>query len=379
MSSNKDKQKVYRERKKAEMGDAAFKASEAAKRKARRNRPATAPATAPAPTPTPAPTERPDNITIPTINNNNNQLLLNVFFEKYKKRNNTATLANFKKNTWNPFLKIYSDIHNEEFDFDSINWAADDPTKIIEWIKNKYSNLNTQRTKITIMSTMLMMIKNQKKPAQIYKKEADKLQKQIEAITHKNLSTPKEKINLLKWAEIKNIWKDDRIHILDRVLMGLYTVIPPRRIEMGQLLTLTNTTKNLNKNLNYLVVDKNSNAKYIFMQKYKTINTYGKVKLVLSNKPDFVKLLQKYTICFDIKIGDPLFPTKKGNYHSNFSKLLLEVFERNTGKKISVDLLRHSFITDFLSKKRTVEQKKQIAKSLGHSTTTLDNYDRVDL
>ena len=32
MSSNKDKQKVYRERKKAEMGDAAFKASEAAKR-----------------------------------------------------------------------------------------------------------------------------------------------------------------------------------------------------------------------------------------------------------------------------------------------------------------------------------------------------------
>ena len=302
-----------------------------------------------------------------------------LFFEKYKKRNNTATLANFKKNTWNPFLKIYSDIHNEEFDFDSINWAADDPTKIIEWIKNKYSNLNTQRTKITIMSTMLMMIKNQKKPAQIYKKEADKLQKQIEAITHKNLSTPKEKLNLLKWTEIKNIWKDDRIHILDRVLMGLYTVIPPRRIEMGQLLTLTNTTKNLNKNLNYLVVHKNSNAKYIFMQKYKTINTYGKVKLVLSNKPDFVKLLQKYIICFDIKIGDPLFPTKKGNYHSNFSKLLSEVFERNTGKKISVDLLRHSFITDFLSKKRTVEQKKQIAKSLGHSTTTLDNYDRVDL
>ena len=373
--SSKDKQKAYRARKKAEMGDAAFKASEAAKRKARRNRPATAPA----PTPTPAPTERPDNITIPTINNNNNQLLLNVFFEKYKKKNNKAVLAAFKKNTWNPFLKIYSDIHNEEFDFDSINWAADDPTKIIEWIKNKYSNLNTQRTKITIMSTMLMMIKNQKKPAQIYKNEADKLQKQIEAITNKNLSTPKEKINLLKWPEIKNLWKDEKIHILDRVLMGLYTVIPPRRIEMGQLLTLTNTTKNLNKNLNYLVVDKNSNAKYIFMQRYKTINTYGKVKLVLSNKPDFVKLLQKYIICFDIKIGDPLFPTKKGNYHSNFSKLLSEVFERNTGKKISVDLLRHSFITDFLSKKRTVEQKKQIAKSLGHSTVTLDNYDRIDL
>ena len=162
MSSNKDKQKAYRERKKAEMGDAAFKAEQAAKRKARRNRPATAPTPAPTPPPEQAvPTERPNNMTIPTINIiNNHQQLLNNFFEEYKKKNTTATLAIFKKNTWNPFLKIYSDIHNEEFDFDSINWASDDPSKIIKWIKNKYSNLNTQRSKITVMATMLRMIKS---------------------------------------------------------------------------------------------------------------------------------------------------------------------------------------------------------------------------
>ena len=154
--------------------------------------------------------------------------------------------------------------------------------------------------------------------------------------------------------------------------MGIYTVIPPRRIEMAELLTLTTTSKDLDPNLNYLYIK--DKTIQIIMQKYKTHKFYGKTKITLSNKPEFVKLLKQYILENHIKNGDLVFEPQ-----SNFSKYLSNVFKQHTGKDISVNLLRHSFITNYLKTQRSLEQKKNIAKLLGHNTTTLEKYNRLDL
>ena len=364
--SNAERQRQYRERKRQEMGDAAYRAEQANKRKLRRsgvrfNRPAPAPAPEPQEPPEPEPAE-----------NNKCDTLFKGLYKQKKWKNPSLSKKQLLKNTWKPFLKLYRDIHGENYDCHDLSWIIDNPQNVINFIKNKYKNLNTQRTKLTLIGAVLEEVKKYSKYAKIYKHEAYLLNQKIEGVTDKNLTTDKEKKNIMKWTDIKILWKDENINLNDRILMGIYTVIPPRRIEMAELLTLTNTSKDLDPNLNYLYIK--GNTSQIIMQKYKTHKFYGKTKITISNKLEFVKLLKQYILENHIKPGDRVFKSQ-----SNFSKYLSNTFKQHTGKDISVNILRHSFITDYLSKPRSIEDRKHIAKLLGHNISTLDKYNRIDL
>ena len=53
-------------------------------------------------------------------------------------------------------------------------------------------------------------------------------------------------------------------------------------------------------------------------------------------------------------------------------------FENITGKRASVDMLRHAKITDFLKSQRTVKEKDDLARQMAHSRQVQDLYLRVD-
>ena len=69
-----------------------------------------------------------------------------------------------------------------------------------------------------------------------------------------------------------------------RALIALYTLIPPRRIQDMQLLTITNTEVNTNPNLNYLVVKRGIPTKLIFNE-YKQCKY--KHKLTMMNTDEY--------------------------------------------------------------------------------------------
>ena len=298
--------------------------------------------------------------------------LFEKLYKKKKKKNKTLTKEQLLRNTWKPFLKLFKDIHGKIYDCADLSWIIDDTDKVINFIKTKYKNLNTQRTKITMIGAILEEVKTYSEYAKIYKHQAYLLNQEIEKINDRNLLTDKEKKSIMKWTDIKNLWKDDSIPLNDRILMGIYTVIPPRRIEMADLLTLTATSKDLNSNLNYLYIK--GNTAQIIMNKFKTHKFYGKTKISISNKPEFVKLLKQYILENNIKNGDRVFKKQ-----SNFSKYLSNTFKRHIGKDISVNILRHAFITDYLSKSRSIKEKKDISKLLAHNIATLEKYNRLDL
>lgn len=364
--SNAERQKAYRERKRQQQGDAVYRAEQANKRKLRRNGVRFArQAPAPAPEPQEPPEQEP-------AEDNKCDTLFEKLFKKKVKKNKTLTRENLLKNLWKPFLKLYKDIHGEVYDCYDLSWVIDDPQSVINFIKTKYKNLNSQRTKLTMIGAVLQEVKTYSKYAKIYKHQAYILNQEIEGVTDKNLTTDKEKKNIMKWTDIKNLWKDENINLNDRILMGIYTVIPPRRIEMAELLTYTKTSKNLDSNKNYLYIK--GNTANLLMQKYKTSKFYGKTNIELSNKPEFVKLLKQYISKNNIKSGDLVFKKQ-----TNFSKYLSDTFKRHIGKDISVNILRHSFITNYLSKPRSLEHKKITAKLLGHNINTLEKYNRLDL
>ena len=80
-----------------------------------------------------------------------------------------------------------------------------------------------------------------------------------------------------------------------------------------------------------------------------------------------------------IKIGSPVFGPAKGGYYSNFSQVITAKFKKYTGRALTANLLRHSFITDFLSKKRTTAEKKETALQMGHNIGSQGQYLRIDL
>ena len=58
--------------------------------------------------------------------------------------------------------------------------------------------------------------------------------------------------------------------------------------------------------------------------------------------------------------------------------MLQTLFNKYTGKKISVNLLRHSFITDTRKSQLSVSDKKDIARQMGHSVGMADKYEKFE-
>ena len=141
-----------------------------------------------------------------------------------------------------------------------------------------------------------------------------------------------------------------------------------------QFLTITDTEVNPNNNLNYLVVKRGIPTKLIFNE-YKTKQIYGIQSFDIErNLADVLKPYIK-----DKKPGDPVFNTKNNKHIKNFSEYLTNIFKKYTGKAITVNLIRHAFVSDFLKKNTSIADRKAISTKMSHSITTQGFYNRIDL
>lgn len=151
-------------------------------------------------------------------------------------------------------------------------------------------------------------------------------------------------------------------------------MLPPRRVEDISLLTLTNDEDNLLNKLNYVVIKDGVPTKLVYFR-FKTDKTYGKHEVMIP--ANLKNVLTKYINARELKSGDPLFGTRRNTYYKNFSGNVSDAFSKYTKKKLTANVLRHSFISDFLRTKRSTAQKRKIALDMGHSTATQAAYDRI--
>lgn len=159
-------------------------------------------------------------------------------------------------------------------------------------------------------------------------------------------------------------------------MVSLYSLQPARRVEFTQYLKLVYNDKNLPNGFNYLIVDKKTkNPKKFILKKYKTFSDYGAAELKIVHK-GLKQILKTYIK--DIEEGELLFPNKTGKPYKSFSGEISDAFFKASGKKIGVDILRHIWISEFLSKTRTIEEKQRFAKLMGHDKITAEFYLRVD-
>ena len=163
----------------------------------------------------------------------------------------------------------------------------------------------------------------------------------------------------------------------DLALVALYVGIPPRRAADYQLMYIADEDTAMQPDRNYLMLDRGKVSALIF-NTYKTSTRYG--TYTIDDIPDdVVRVLTEYLRVSGLSPGSLLFPTRGNKQYSSgaFSTLIGTTFRNLTGRRATVNILRHAAITHFLRKKRTVASREAYALQMGHSIAMQALYDRI--
>jgi len=192
------------------------------------------------------------------------------------------------------------------------------------------------------------------------------------------LKTAYESENWIDWKDLKKLTKNLNDTTQENMLIHLYTMIAPSRLDFHNLLIVKPDQQVKEQKQNYIQLLTKKKAKLV-LQEYKTSATYGANEIDLPLK--LVSFLNEYVTDHPENIY--LFEKQTGGHKpfaspETFARYLKDIFFKLTGKNISVDLLRHSFITDFRSGDISLKAKEKVAKQMGNSVATQEDYRRIN-
>ena len=264
---------------------------------------------------------------------------------------------------FNRVINIYKFMNGgNESNCNSLDWLRG-TSMVLKFIDSRYKTKASRNTQISSIASILFGIPGYENEYLFYSKIATDNNKKIKESTGDNILTDAEKKNTLSWSEIVDILSkiEDK---KDKALVGLYVLTPPRRLDYG-LMKIGNGN---DTNFNYYT------SEGLKFNKYKTDKTYGTQMIKISSK--LKKIIDDYINEYGLNNGDLLFGTKNGTPYKNFTTFMNKIFKKYTKKTISVNVLRHSFISEYLKTNRSVNDMKKIATLMAHSPTEQKYYFR---
>jgi hypothetical protein len=151
----------------------------------------------------------------------------------------------------------------------------------------------------------------------------------------------------------------------DHLLVSLYTLQAPMRLDYCGMKVVT--THPETKDGNYLVM---SDKPYFIFTQYKTAKRYG---VVIKEVPKaLVVVLKRYLKGHPTEV---LFSMSEGA----FSKLIGDVFMKHTTKRLTCQILRHSYVSYIKRNDRTIKEQIKLSKDMLHSVGMSDIYRRINV
>ena len=245
-------------------------------------------------------------------------------------------------------------------------YFSDNVDKIIDYLQQVEG-----RKRKSILSP-LVIITNDERYRELMKSDI----KTYESNQDKQIKTEKEQQNWLDWSEILKIhaqMKNNADHIMKQssldnkqidyltkyIMLSMYILLPPRRLLGYAGMKMRNFTESDN----YIDVKKG----IIHYTNYKTSHKYGKQTFPLSI--NLRALIRKW-----MKINQSDYLLTKEYSPSELTKELNSIFKP---RKISVNMLRHSFLTDYYGKFNGMPDlsiMQDLALKMGHSLETALQY-----
>lgn len=233
--------------------------------------------------------------------------------------------------------------------------------------KEKYKDTSIRMYLTSIIYHVRNSAKYKKKDKESLIKEYNKYSQEKKKKIDKKFNSKKllgrEVANFVTWDKIVKMHKRYKNkNSTEYVLLSLYILRPPRRREYYNVVIKKSEPKKLNTAINYLILPKGQSSYFIF-NKYKTSKTYGTQKL--KNKKALDVILKKYIIDNKKKYGDNLLGLTSA---TRVSQILSSLFKQEINKNISVDILRHSYISWYLLNEEISNEKlKTKSYEMAHS------------
>lgn len=253
---------------------------------------------------------------------------------------------------------------------------ANTDTPILEWINKQEENIKLMNdikagVRKTILSALICVSdKNDKYKALLMKdgeeynniikqqvktpaqQENWQTQDQIKEVYEKLLNDSKE---LLKKEELNN---NEFQKLQNLIIISLYYLIPPRRLKDFTDFKIKSIDK---KKDNYKQGNK------LIFNSYKTNKFYGVQSVEIP--PLLNKLLNRF-----IKLNKNEFLLVDSNNNPLSSVKLTQRLNSIFGKKVSVNILRHSYLSNMYKDIPALTKMEEVAKDMGHSVNEALQY-----
>tara|TARA_R110002073_G_scaffold130239_2_gene276924 strand:+ start:1 stop:921 length:921 start_codon:yes stop_codon:yes gene_type:complete len=162
-----------------------------------------------------------------------------------------------------------------------------------------------------------------------------------------------------------------QINIIQSYLVvALYTLQPPVRLNYANMKIIKNLSE-VEDGKNYLL-NKSRNIKSFIFQDYKTSGKHGKITQPIGKELNTI--INKW---LKVNTTNNFLIDQKGNTlnANQLGKFISKAFAF-TGKKITLNLLRHIYISENIDLE-AIKKSKELAKSMHHSTGMQEMYAKV--
>lgn len=247
--------------------------------------------------------------------------------------------------------------------------------KFYNYMKTKYPNKTTLKVYLipfVVLFGYLSLEKYFKKKYEYFNQIIVDLNTDYEKIRDDNAVDEKDKNKIItdytKESIIANIDKLETS--IEKVIYGIYTMIPPRRLEYVDMFITTNTKK-LDDDKNYLVLTKKFPTNFVFGN-YKTKNAYNTQNIAIP--PSLGKIIYDYIKSNKLKSGDRFLNMN----HNQFIKITKKVFKNVYDiDGITNRWLRISYATHIDSLNISNNEKKNIIEQMAHSVSQSSKYRKL--
>ena len=302
---------------------------------------------------------------------------MNLKTEILKKRN-------IKENSLKAYLIALKKLNNNK-EVDSLDFLKN-KEDIIEKVKSKA--LTTQRNYLSAILVALGTLENDNDELMLfYKKKLENTNKEYSdgIATHKKSESQSTNwVTLDELSAVRDRYqkkiRNENFHSKDKLtssefnyltnylIVALYTFLPPVRLDFAPMKIVKSESDDNDKD-NFLV-NKSRNKKLFIINEYKSSKSYGKLKIPIPPKLNSV-------INLYLKFHDNdsfLLNSRGGDLTANgLSKLITSSFGRYIDKNITLNLLRHVYISENVEIKEETKEAK-LAKQMGHSIDMQQNY-----
>lgn len=273
--------------------------------------------------------------------------------------------------------------------------------------KKQPLSINTKKTYYIALKVVAGIINCNAKAIKFYDDKMMEYAEQSKKTEGDNIVPEKFNGELPQWSEISDLYKlftGGAKYGINHLLVGLYTLIPPRRGEYSTLVYLKqkpdvasglqprkrNKKYRDEKGIPYNYVYPDGDTYTMVLGSYKTNQTYGvyESKAPYQIPKALADIIKGYIKKSKVDDNELLMrttttPNSDGEYHAykdgSFTSKISNAFKvKYTKHTLGVDNLRHMYLTTGVDlSKMTSNAKEALSTAMGHSITQQDRYRQI--